>query len=269
MEGKIYEAVSRAQALGCNTMQIFSRNPRQWRQTELSSEDIKEFKNRVKKAKITPVFVHIPYSINLASADKELYNRSIEIYIQDINEAGLLEAEYLVTHMGSHKETGEKEGLKRFSKALDIILAHTDKAVTVLLENTSGSGSWLGYKFEHQKIVLETIKNPKRVGICLDTCHAYTAGYDVATRKGLEETVAEIQNLIGLAKLKLIHLNDTQDKLASHRDRHAHIGEGNIGRAGFRRIVHHPKLKNIPFILETPKKSDEDDLKNLKIIRSL
>jgi deoxyribonuclease-4 len=268
--GKIYEAFDRAQALGCNTMQIFSRNPQQWRHSALNVADIAEFKKRQHKFKISPVFIHIPYLINLASPNPRLYHASIEAYITDIKEADKLKADYIVTHMGSHKETSEEEGIKRLISALNKIIQETKNTkVGILLENTAGSGSWLGYKFIHQKEILAGIKQKERLGLCFDTAHAYVAGYDVATQKGLEDTLEEIDNLVGINRLKLIHLNDAKDKLGSHHDRHEHIGKGYIGLAGMRRIINHPKLRKLPFILETPKMTSKSDAMNLKTVRKL
>ncbi len=267
---KLHESFEHAKALGCNTMQIFSRSPQRWRQKALDSQEITAFIESRKKCRIDPVFIHVPYLINLASPDKKLYGASIKAYIEDIKEAALLKADYIVTHMGSHKNTNEFSGLKRLTSALNIILKKTsDKKVGVLLENTSGSGSWLGYKFQHQKKVLEGIKDNERVGLCLDTAHAYLAGYDIATEAGLEELVCEIDSLVGIKRIKLIHLNDTKDKLGSLHDRHYHIGQGNIGMAGMKRIVNHPKLRNIAFVLETPKDSAQADEMNLNTVRKL
>ncbi len=268
--GKIYESIERAKALKCNTMQIFSRSPREWRNIRLSAEDVREFRSRRQKAKISPLFIHVPYLSNLASPFRKLYETSIKYYIEYLREAEALGAEYLVSHMGSHKKTGEKEGLKRFTRALNIIFERTDGLkVILLLENTSGSGSWLGYKFEHQKKIMEKIRQQKRAGICFDTCHGFSAGYDIATKDGLDKTLAEIDSFVGLERLRLIHLNDSKDKLGSLRDRHEHIGCGTIGLQGFRNILTHAKLKQTPFILETPKKNAGDDMRNLKIVRSL
>lgn len=270
--GKIYEALERAHNLGCNTMQIFSRNPKAWRASSLEPKDIEEFQKRKAKYKIRPIFVHIPYLINLASPNPKLYEASIEAYIEDILEADLLKADYIVTHMGSHKETSEKEGLARLTHALNTILDATDHTkVGILLENTSGSGSWLGYKFIHHRIVIEglTHKNKKRIGLCLDTAHLYSAGYNIVTKEGLDKTLQELDKLVGLHLLKLIHLNDSKDKISSRRDRHENIGKGKIGIEAIGRIINHPKLKNIPLILETPKKNPNDDKINLTIVRKL
>ncbi|MCM8780326.1 MAG: deoxyribonuclease IV [Candidatus Omnitrophica bacterium] len=269
-EGKIYEAFVRARDLGCNTMQIFSRNPQRWRTDFLDSEDIKEFQRHRQNFKIKPIFIHIPYLINLASPNPRLYQVSVEAYIEDILEAQALGADYIVTHMGSHKDTSEEEGLKRLTEALNTILEKTkNTTVGILLENTAGSGSWLGHRFIHQKQVIQELSHKKRVGLCFDTAHAYLAGYDIATEQGLNETLDEIEKLIGLKYLKLIHLNDAKDKLGSRHDRHQHIGKGEIGMEGMRRIINHPYLRKLAFILETPKSSLNDDIMNLNTVRKL
>ncbi|MDD5166396.1 MAG: deoxyribonuclease IV [Candidatus Omnitrophica bacterium] len=269
-EGKIYEAITRAHDLGCNTMQIFSRNPQRWRDNFLEPEAIEEFNQRRDKFKIKPLFIHISYLINLASPDPKLYDASIEAYIEDILEAHTIKADYIVTHMGSHKETSEDAGIKRLVAALNTILEKTRNIkVGILLENTAGSGSWLGYKFSHQKKIIQGLKEKERVGLCLDTAHAYLAGYDIATKLGLEATLNEIDELVGIGFLKAIHLNDAKGALGSKHDRHDHIGKGGIGLEGMKRIINHPKLRDLPFILETPKKTEADDLMNLNIVRQL
>jgi deoxyribonuclease-4 len=172
--------------------------------------------------------------------------------------------------MGSHKETSEEAGIKRLVEALNRILDKTKSIkVGILLENTAGSGSWLGYKFIHQREIIAGIKQKERVGLCLDTAHAYLAGYDIATKDGLEAMLDEIEKLVGTKLIKLIHLNDAKGKLGSHHDRHDHIGKGSIGLAGMKRIINHPKLKDIPFILETPKDSETADRMNLELVRKL
>jgi deoxyribonuclease-4 len=268
--GKIYETLDRAQALKCQTMQIFSRSPLQWRAVPLSLQDAEEFKRRRKKFHIDPVFIHVSYLINLASPNPRLYQGSIRAYIEDMQDAEKLAADYIVTHMGSHKETTEEEGIKRLVVALNKILDETKGSkVGILLENTSGSGSWLGYKFEHQKKILSGIKEKSRVGLCLDTAHAYLAGYDLSTKEGLAKMLDEIDKQAGLKLIKLIHLNDACGALASHHDRHDHIGKGSIGLEGMKRIINHPKLKNIPMILETPKDNAKSDALNLALVRKL
>jgi deoxyribonuclease-4 len=268
--GHIYESITRAAALGCNTMQIFSRDPRQWRKSRLKKEDVEEFKRRRQEHGLAPVFVHIPYLINLASPYHILYRSSIKAHIEDIKEAEALGVEYLVTHMGSHKKTGEAKGIKRITKALNRILDKTkDTKVSILLENTAGSGSWLGYRFEHQRMIIDGIEQQERMGVCFDTCHAFVAGYDLSTPEGYKDTIAQLDSIVGLDKLKLIHLNDAQDEFNSHKDRHEHIGKGKIGIEGFRRLLNDDRLKDAALILETPKDSPEADKLNLATIRSL
>ncbi len=268
--GKISEAPGYAAELGCNTMQVFLRSPQKWRDGFLEPKVIKEFKAKQEAFGIKPIFIHIPYCLNLASPNPRLYGVSIEAYIEDILEASSLNADYLVTHMGSHKETSEQEGIKRLSEALNRILEKTKSSkVGILLENTSGSGSWLGYKFIHHKEIIKNIEQKERIGLCFDTAHAYLAGYDLATQQGLKGVLNEIDEMAGLNLIKLIHLNDAKGKLGSHHDRHEHIGKGGIGLEGMRRIINHPKLRNIPFILETPKDSETADKKNLEMVRKL
>jgi deoxyribonuclease IV len=268
--GHIWESLDRAQALGCSAMQIFSRDPRQWRRSKLKAEDIREFRLRREKSGIQKVFIHIPYLINLASPYNILYQGSLRAYIQDMKEARDLGADYIVTHMGSHKESGEKQGLKRITLALNRILDKTrDSTVGILLENTSGSGSWLGYKFEHQRQIIDGLENKKRVGVCFDTCHAYTAGYDLSSLQGYLKTMDSLDRIVGLKRLKLVHLNDSRDGLGSHADRHEHIGKGKLGLEAFRRILNDPRLDAAAFVLETPKDSDGADKRNLKAVKKL
>lgn len=268
-DGEIYEAFDTAKLLGCNTMQIFARSPQKWRNDYLAPQVIEEFKRRQTATNVKPVFVHISYLINLASPNPRLYHASIEAYIEDMLEAHVLGVDYIVTHMGSHKNTSEDAGLKRLIKALNTILEKTKNTkVGILLENTAGSGSWLGYTFSHQKRIIAGLKHKERVGLCFDTAHAYLAGYDIATKTGLDSTVNEIERLLGTDLIKLIHLNDAKGKLGSHHDRHDHIGKGSIGLEGMKRIVNHAKFRNIPLILETPKDTDGADKENLELVRS-
>jgi len=268
--GRIYNAPLFAHKLGCNTMQIFSRSPQKWRDGSLDKADIEEFRRVMDIYGIKPVFVHVPYLINLASARQTLYRISIKAYIEDIKEAEALGADYIVTHMGSHNDTSEKEGLSRLKAALKVIIEKTkDSSVGILLENTAGAGSWLGYKFEHQAEVMAGLGFNPRLGLCLDTAHAYLAGYDLSTKDGLYSTLGEIDRLIGIKYIRLIHLNDARGGLGSRCDRHEHIGKGGITGKGIRRILRHPLLKNKPFILETPKDNENSDKVNLAMVRRL
>lgn len=268
--GKIYHAIDRAKNLGCNTIQIFARNPRQYRKSSLIEEDIDIFRDKAKIEGINPVVIHIPYTLNLAAANYGFHRVTIREFILDLIEADKLGAKYLVTHMGSHKGLTERKGLLRIVKALRNILKATEKIGTeILLENTAGSGCWLGYKFSHHKFILEQLEWPARLGVCLDTAHVWAAGYKIDDAEGLENILSEIDQTAGIKRLKVIHLNDTKEKLGSLHDRHTHIGEGNIGKRGFELILSHPRLRSLPFILETPKEEDGDDLRNLETAREL
>lgn len=268
--GSISDALDRAKALKCNSLQIFSRNPRQWRQLELKNEEVQEFRQKRKKYKIEKVVVHIPYLINLASPYKVLYRKSINAYVEDLKETEKLGAEFLVTHMGSHSNTSELAGIDRFSSAVNTIFENTKGIKTrLLLENTSGSGSWLGYKFVHHKMIYNRVKQPERLGICLDTAHAFTAGYDIKTEVGLNSMISEIDELVGIDKVGVVHFNDSKKAFASHIDQHDNIGKGEIGLPALQRVIKNPKLKNAVFILETPKAAKEDDEINLAVTRKI
>ncbi|MDD5423286.1 MAG: deoxyribonuclease IV [Candidatus Omnitrophica bacterium] len=261
--GNICESLDRAKSLGCNTMQIFSRNPRGWQATNLAESDVAEFRRLKSNYDIKPVVVHIPYIINLATPDDVLYKKSINAYIEDVKRADLLGAEYFVTHLGSHVGSGEAGGIERFSKALNEIIRSARPETTILLENTAGSGSSIGYRFEHLKRIIESQGRPSNIGVCLDTAHTFESGYDIKTKKGLEATLKEFDRLVGLYLIKVVHFNDSLSPAGSHVDRHQHIGKGNIGSEALGRIINHPGLKNAAFIMETPKESDKDDKKNM------
>lgn len=268
--GKIYHAIDRAKDLGCNTVQIFARNPRQYRKSFLCREDISIFREKVKKEEINPVIIHTPYTLNLAAANYGFYKVTIKEFILDLIEADKLGAQYLVTHMGSHKGLTEIRGLRKIAGALGKILKATDNVKTeILLENTSGSGRWLGADFSHLRFILEHLDWPNRLGMCWDTAHAWAAGYKIDDSLGLENVLSQIDKAVEVKRLKVIHLNDTKEKLGSRHDCHAHLDEGNIGKKGFQLILNHPCLRDLPFILETPKKNDEDDVRNLEIAKEL
>ncbi|MDP2929410.1 MAG: deoxyribonuclease IV [Candidatus Omnitrophota bacterium] len=267
--GKIWESLERARALGCNTMQIFSRNPRAWQASEFDSSDIENFKRLKAEYDIAPVSVHIPYIINLATPVDGLYRKSIIAYIEDLGRADALGAEYFVTHLGSHVGSGEDGGIRRFGAALNQIISKARPKTMILLENTAGSGSCIGYKFEHIKRIIDSLDHPERVGVCLDTAHTFESGYDIKTKSGLEGTFKEFDKLVGLDLIKVVHFNDSLSSFGSKVDRHQHIGKGNIGSEALKRIINHPALKNAAFIMETPKETDADDRRNIRTAERL
>ncbi len=244
--GHIYESLERAKALGCNTMQIFSRNPRGWEALALIPADVEEFKRRRKEEKISPVVVHIPYLINLCSGDDVLWNKSLNAYVEDIKRADALGADYFVTHLGSPKEKGRDYGIARFSKGMIEAIARIRPKLTILLENTAGGGDSIGSKFEDIAEIMKNVKAAAKVGLgmCLDTAHTFEAGFDDKTKAGLEAALKNIDSTVGLDKIKVIHFNDSMSDMGSHNDRHWHIGKGKIGAEGMKRIVNHPRLKN-------------------------
>jgi len=271
--GGIDNSVVRAVELGCNTMQIFSKNASTWREKILKKDEVENFREKLKKSNINPVFIHASYLVNLASPSDELYFKSINAFLEDIKRADLLLPDsYLIIHPGAHTGAGEEYGIQRIIRALNIILEEsTDLGLKtmILLEDTAGSGTHLGYTFGQLKRMMEGAKDRKRIGICFDTCHAFAAGYDLSHREGIEQTLEEIDRYLGLEQLKVIHLNDSKYPLSSRKDRHMHIGKGYIGLEGFRVLVNHKYLKNLPFILETPKHDEKDDLININLVKSL
>jgi deoxyribonuclease-4 len=273
--GGIDNSVIRAEELGCNTMQIFSKNAATWQEKILDQEEVKRFKRNLKNSilDIDPVFIHTSYLINLASPSDELYFKSINSFIEEMKRADLLlSTPYLITHPGAHSGMGEEYGIQRVIRALNIILEKSvdlNLKTMILLENTAGSGTHLGNTLGQLKSMIEGAKDRKRIGICFDTCHAFAAGYDLSNREGVEKTIENLDKNLGLEQLKVIHTNDSKYPLGSRKDRHMHIGEGYIGLEGFKIIVNHKYLKSLPFILETPKFGPGDDMKNINLVKSL
>ncbi len=267
--GGFGKALERTENLGCNTLQIFLRNPRAFKRSPFDRDDAALFLSKRREKNIAPLVVHEVYTRNLASSKKDFYYLTIKEFIRDIKDVTLLGAEYIVTHLGSFKGSTYQSGMKRVVSALKSILAETPSTTTILLENTSGSGQWLGAYWSELQYVFEHLKWPNNLGVCFDTCHAWAAGYDLQSSKGIDAVFTEIEKTISLRKIQVIHLNDTKDKLGSKKDRHAHIGEGKIGYAGFSRILNHPGFGDCAFILETPKDSEDDDRRNLEAVRSL
>ena len=271
--GGIDNSVVRAVESGCNTMQIFSKNASTWREKILKKDEIESFRKNLKNSNINPVFIHTSYLINLASPSDELYFKSINAFLEEMKRADLLLPDpYLIIHPGAHTGAGEEYGIQRIIRALNIILgrsADLNLKTMILLEDTAGSGTHLGYTFYQLKRMVEGAKDRKKIGICFDTCHAFTAGYDLSHQEGVEQTLEKIDKYVGLERLKVIHINDSKYPLGSRKDRHMHIGKGYIGLEGFKLLVNHRYLKNLPFILETPKHDEKDDLKNINLVKSL
>jgi deoxyribonuclease-4 len=267
--GGLSRVVPRALRLGCETIQFFSRNPRAWRDSLVPRDEIERFKEALAKTDIFPVFLHTPYLLNLASQDQDLYARSISYLGDELEQAARMGASFVIVHSGNKLKSEEKEALKRVAQAINSAFAKANNSVQLLLENTAGQGTEIGYKLSHFQEIITQVEDRDRVGICLDTAHAFTAGYDLAAAQGLDHMVEEFDALLGLAKLKALHLNDSKAPFGSKKDRHWHIGKGDIGRSGFSKIINHPKLAHLPGIMETPRKTDADDRRNMKVMRSL
>jgi len=266
--GGIDKAVERARDLGCSAMQIFSRNPRGWEASPLSLPLVRLFREKVEQNDIDPVVVHTPYLLNLASADAELHRKSVKGLSQDLKRAEQLGARYLVTHLGSAGSGSMPSGRRQVIKALRSVLEE-DSPVTLLLENSAGGGRSLGAFFGEIAEILAGAGGGDRIGVCFDSCHAYAAGYDFRSRGQSRALVKELDQTVGLRRLKVLHLNDCAGSLGSHRDRHQHIGKGEIGLEGFRSLLGQKPLGKIPLILETPKEEPGDDRENLSRVRGL
>jgi deoxyribonuclease-4 len=268
IHGSIDMAVDRAAALGCNTFQVFTRNPRQWNSTELAPETAEAFADKVKNHEMEPVFAHMPYLPNLASPRNEIYDKSVKTLESELERCRQLEIPCLVTHLGSHLGAGMQTGFTRLVDGINQAFKVAGGDVMLLLENTAGTRNSMGSTFEDIQYIIERLTNPERVGICFDTSHAFAAGYDLRTEEAVETTVRKIDDVVGVERLKLVHLNDSKGDLNSHIDRHEHIGMGKIGDEGFRSILA-TRLGELPLVMETPKDARRSDVGNLEKVREL
>ncbi|WP_418790174.1 deoxyribonuclease IV [Phosphitispora sp. TUW77] len=268
ISGGFEKAVQHLVALGCNACQIFSRSPRGGKARGLKEDEVIRFRELCFINDIAPVAVHIPYVLNLATSDPDMHKYAAQMVREDMERADALGAIYLVLHMGSHKGNGIDKGLRQVALALNNALKKYQGNTVLLLENTSGAGTEVGYLFEHLKSVLEMLEIDKS-GICFDTCHGFAAGYDLSTGEAVNETLGQFNSIIGIDKLKLIHANDAMFPLGSTKDRHADIGAGYIGATGFRAFLCHPLIKDKPLILETPAASDADWKRNIEALKVL
>jgi len=267
--GGFSNIVERAQVRGCETIQFFSRNPRGWKYDLLDEADVKRFRTSFETTGIFPVFVHLPYLPNLACERSKFYSRSIHSVTTDLKRTEQLGAQYLIVHIGHRLESSEEEAIEAVSRGINQAFERVSNSVTLLIENTAGQGTEIGYTFEQIKRIADRVHDRKRMGVCLDTAHAFESGYDLSKKDGIEQTLESFDKTVGLNQLHLLHLNDSKTPLGSKKDRHWHIGEGYIGLEGFRYLVNHPLLKHLPGIMETPRSDTEEDLRNRKVIRSL
>jgi deoxyribonuclease-4 len=269
--GGIFNALLDGKKATCDTIQIFTKSSNQWKAKPLGDDEIRRFFDEQKNTGVSVACAHDSYLINLGSPDKVMYKKSIDAFQVELERCDILRIPYLVMHPGSHLGDGEEAGLKRIADAINILfnkLSHGQ--ATICLETTAGQGTNLGYKFEQLAQIIDWVDDKSRMGICLDTCHIYAAGYPIQQEKDYKATIKEFDEILGLDRLKIIHINDSKKAFGSKVDRHEHIGKGEMGLEPFRHILNDRRLAKIPKILETPKGEELlEDIENLKILRSL
>jgi deoxyribonuclease-4 len=270
--GGCHNALTRGREVGADAVQVFTKNASQWKAKPLTDELCGQFHDGLTTTGYVAadLIAHDSYLINLASGDVELRTKSQAALLDELERCDLLGIPSLVTHAGAHLGRGEDEGLAELARSLDTVLAGRGGGAQVLLETNAGQGSWLCYRFEQLAQVLDLVHYPDQIGICLDTCHVFAAGYDIRTPEGYDATIGEFDRLLGLDKLKAIHLNDSKKGLGSRVDRHEHIGQGELGLDTFRRLLNDPRLRHLPMVLETEKDPDgAQDRMNLATLRGL
>jgi deoxyribonuclease IV len=269
--GGVWCAIERGNSIGCEIVQIFVKNNMQWFGKAFAESDVDRFSTEQEHSGISCVFGHAGYLINLGAPSSANRDHSVKSLVQEIQLATQLNLPFLVLHPGAHLGKGEEEGLRQIVSGLDEVFASTKHSrVRIALENTAGQGTCLGYRVAHLAAIFDRVRNPERLGICLDTAHFFAAGYDIRTPEGWDTAIKEVSALIGTRQILVFHLNDSKTDLKSRVDRHAHIGEGKIGKEAFRHIVNDSRFARIPGCLETPKSKDlHEDVQNLKTLRSL
>jgi deoxyribonuclease-4 len=260
--GGVYQAFGRGQEAGCDSILVFTKSNRQWKAKPLTEEDIAAYKAAEAEHAIFPVAVHASYLINIASSDEALWEKSYQALKVEVERAAAFDMPFLTFHPGSYVKSDEATGLANIVRALRHLLTETAVSapnVTVCLETMAGQGTNLGFKFEQLAHILAEVGPSDRLGVTLDTCHVFTAGYDIRTPEAYEATLAEFDRIIGLEQIKTFHFNDSKFELGSQKDRHAHIGDGHIGREGFANFLNDPRWANYPAHLETPKTEEDEN----------
>jgi deoxyribonuclease-4 len=275
MAGGYFKAVERGLEVGCRCVQMFTKNNNQWMAPELTDEDVSLLQATLRESPVHHLLAHSSYLINLGSPDPPLWKKSIDALVVELERAARLGIPFVVLHPGAYTTSSEEAGLQRIIAALDEVQSQTrDLPAACLLENTAGQGSCLGWRFEHLATILDGVRDPDRMGICFDTCHAFAAGYGLADKADYRQTMRALQNCVGLEKIRAIHLNDSKRELGSRVDRHEHIGKGMIGKDAFTRLLNDRHFRNTPMYLETPKGDDPKsgkawDVVNLQCLRRL
>lgn len=270
--GGLEKALREAAGYNCGACQIFTKNANTWRERIISGEEARRFAMEREANHIVSVASHTSYLINLAAQEPETAEKSRTALAHEMERSRLLGLSFVVLHPGAHKGLGETEGIRNVSEAITGVLDSIQgPGPMLLLETTAGQGTSLGHRFEQLAEILDQVRRPERMGVCLDTSHIFAAGYDIRSSHSYRETMARFDGIIGLERLELLHLNDSKKELGTRVDRHAHIGRGCIGPDAFRLIMNDSRLAGIPKILETPKeKGGEDwDAVNLKVLRGM
>ena len=271
--GGYFKAVLAAKAAGCDCVQIFTKNNNQWRAKPLTDADAEKFQATLAEHGIKHPISHDSYLINLGSPDDELWKKSIDAFVIELQRADLLGIPYVVAHPGAFTSSSEEAGIKRIAKALNEVHKQTTGCTAqCLLETTAGQGTNLGWKFEHLAEIIELTRNPDLLGVCFDTCHVFAAGYPLDTEKNYQATMSQLNKTVGVKKVKAFHLNDSLKPFGSRKDRHAAIGKGEMGIKPFRYLLNDRRFRKVPMYLETPKDDDQGrnmDVVNLKTLRKL
>ncbi len=268
ISGGLHLAIQKGESIGCTAIQIFTKSNRQWHAKPLSQEEIATFLAAWKQSSIRSIMAHATYLINIGSPDKELEKKSVDALSVDMERCAQLNIPYLALHPGSYTTGDEAACIEQISKNLDHVLKKTP-GVSILLETMAGQGSSVGHKFEQLAAIIKESTMKRRLGICFDTCHAFSAGYDFTTKQAYEALWEQFDTIIGLNKLKAFHINDSSTALGSRVDRHADIGKGKIGLKAFEMLFNDPRFFDIPKILETPKEDVNDDKRNMETIIEL
>ena len=270
IRGGVSMAIERARSIRCTAMQIFVKNNMQWFARPLRREEIRDFLDHVQRGELLSIFAHANYLINLAATNTQFHRNSIRALSEELIRADQLELPFLVVHPGAHLGAGEEAGLEKIVASIDLVLGGLPKIKTrIALETTAGQGSCLGHKFEQLAYIINRVREPERLCVCLDTAHLFAAGYDITSEASIRKTLREFDRIIGRDRLVAIHLNDSKTARGSRVDRHEHIGKGQIGLDAFRFIMRDRRFRKIPKALETPKGEDlREDVMNLKTLRS-
>ncbi|MCE5193839.1 MAG: deoxyribonuclease IV [Nitrospiraceae bacterium] len=266
--GGIHTSLVRASELGCSTMQIFSHNPRGWLVRDILQEEKIQFEKLREELDISPVYIHTSYLINMASNSEVLREKSIALLKEEMRRADMIGADFVILHTGSASNDDEKIARSRAAASLKKTFEDEKWSAGLLLENTAGERGDITSKINELAEIMDRLDGLIS-GVCIDTCHAFAAGYDIRKYEGIEKISDEIKKYIGFDKFKLIHLNDSKGESGLHRDRHEHIGEGKIGRNGLKSFINHEPFSKIPIILETPKEKESDDEENIKKVLSM